>query len=292
LVYDTLSPRWEQDCEIRVASEATLAAATEKSGVTMRRILLGALFVSAITAGALHSAAAADLPVKAAGVVLPPITGPLWEGIYVGGNIGGAWTNTTWCTDAIVTSCGTGAPIDVISQSPKGLIGGGQFGDRWQWGNVVAGLEATLDGVDASVTSADPVFPSTTRTTRFTGLYTFTGQAGWAFDRLLVYGKGGWASTRLSFQANTGVAGPNLTASNFTDGWTAGAGVEYQVIPHLIVGVEYDYYRFDAKNLGGVVNSAGVTIPCAFCNFGSSTTMQTVLARISIQSGPIPGPGY
>jgi opacity protein-like surface antigen len=190
-----------------------------------------------------------------------------------------------------LATCST-APADVVTQSPKGWIGGGQFGDRWQWGNLVAGLEATLEGVGVSATTVDPVFPSTTRTTKFTGLYTFTGQAGWAFDRLLVYGKGGWASTRLSFQANAGVDGPNLTASDFTDGWTAGVGVEYQVIPRLIVGVEYDYYRFDPKDLMSVTNTAGVTIPCGFCNFGSSTTMQTVLARISIQAGPIPGLGY
>jgi outer membrane immunogenic protein len=259
----------------------------------MRRILLGAFFVSALIVAPLRAASAADLPVKGPAVVVPPITGPLWEGIYIGANVGGAWTHSSWCTDASFggsATCNT-APVDVVTQSTAGVIGGGQFGDRWQWGNVVAGLEATIEGLTPSTTTSG-VIPDTTRTTKFSGLYTFTGQAGWAFDRLLVYGKGGWASTRLSFQANTTPAGPNLTASSFTDGWTVGAGVEYQVIPRLIVGVEYDYYRFDPKDLMGVTNTDGVTIPCAFCNFGSSTTMQTVMARVSIQAGPIPGLGY
>jgi hypothetical protein len=60
---------------------------------------------------------------------------------------------------------------------------------------------------------------------------------------------------------------------------------KYQVIPHLILGIEYDYYGFRPSNIFNVTNGAGNTIVCAFCNFGQ-TNIQTITGRISLQAGP------
>jgi opacity protein-like surface antigen len=94
----------------------------------------------------------------------------------------------------------------------------------------------------------------------------------------------------MKFQAISPVAGVNLSTSEYANGWTAGAGIEYQVIPHLIVGVEYDYYRFSPNNITNVTSGGpfGGLVNCAACNFGSTTNIQTVVGRLSIQAGPMP----
>jgi outer membrane immunogenic protein len=255
-------------------------------GKIMRRIQCALLAALAVI-GCGSIASAADMPVKAPPLWAAPATGPLWEGIYVGVNGGEAWGRSSWCTDNIVTNCAAGPATDVMHASANGAVGGAQFGDRWQTGNIVYGFEGMLDGMNISKTNADPLFAAQTLTTKFTGVMSATGQAGLAFDRLLMYGKSGWAMTELKLKAND--AGATLTGpTKYADGWTVGGGLEYQVMPHIIVGVEYDYYRFSPGNITNVTNAAGTTISCAFCNFGSSTNLQTVLARLSIQAGPAP----
>jgi outer membrane immunogenic protein len=254
-------------------------------GEIMRRLQC-VVFAAAAVIGATSIASAADMPVKAPAVWAAPATGPLWEGIYIGGNIGDAWGHSTWCTDAIAINCETGAPTDTVTATPKGLVGGFHAGDRWQFGNVVLGFEGLYDGLTIATTQAGPAaFPGQSLSTKFSGLMSVTGQAGWAVDRFLVYGKGGLAITDMKFQAISPAAGVNLSTSEYANGWTAGAGIEYQVIPHLIVGVEYDYYRFSPNNITNVTSGL---VNCAVCNFGSSTNIQTVVGRLSIQAGPMP----
>jgi outer membrane immunogenic protein len=253
----------------------------------MKRFLIGAVLLSAIAAP-MSIAGAADLPVKASPVwAPPPATGPLWEGIYVGFNVGEATGRSTWCTDANVINCETGAPTELFHGSTSGWVGGGQFGDRWQTGNFVYGFEGMIDALTIHKDVADPVAPGQTLRTSFASLGSVTAQGGLAFDRLLAYAKGGWAITDLKLQ-NTLNTPTSLSASEYVNGWTIGGGLEYQVIPHFIVGVEYDYYQFSPSNLTNLSNNAGATIPCAFCNFGSSTNIQTIMARVSIQAGPVP----
>jgi hypothetical protein len=53
------------------------------------------------------------------------------------------------------------------------------------------------------------------------------------------------------------------------------------VLPNFIVGVEYDYYKFNVGAFNGLTNSGGTTITCSFCNI--TETVQTVLARASFK---------
>jgi outer membrane immunogenic protein len=254
----------------------------------MKRILFGAIVVSLFhLAAPLSIANAADMPVKSAPVWAPPLeTGPLWEGIYMGFNGGGVWdARTSWCTDTTVITCSTGKPVDVGHFSTSGAMAGGQFGDRWQWGNVVVGVEGLIDWTVMGQRIADPA--SGTLKTSFDGIMSVTGSLGWAFDRVMVYGKGGWALTDLKAEAAPPGTANFISGNTYASGWTAGAGIEYQVIPHLIVGVEYDYYRFDPGTITNLTSNIGNAVPCGFCNFGS-TSMQTVIGRVTLQAGPPP----
>jgi outer membrane immunogenic protein len=256
----------------------------------MKRIVFAAVALSMVAAVApLNSADAADMAVKAPTVVGPaPI--PLWDGLFIGGNVGDARSSTSWCTDATIAGCGPGAPADQLSQKASGLVGGGQLGYRLMFGNFMIGPEMMLDAMTVHSTIADTnpgVGAGRTRTTTFSGLQSVTADAGFAFDRFLAYGKGGWALTRVSFDANnTNPGGFDLKGNEFVQGWTAGGGLEYTLpIGGWSIGVEYDYYSFKPGNMINLTNSGGVGIACGFCNFGNQTNVQTILARLNVRIG-------
>ncbi len=261
----------------------------------MTRNILGGFAISALLLAApLSAAGAADMAVKAPAP--PPAPVFSWTGLYIGGNAGGVWGHSSWCTDATVTNCAVPglAPIDNVSESPDGWLGGAQLGFRWQApGNFVVGVEGMFDYLNISKTApsclslAPPcggvLFPGRTRTTTFTDIDSVTGQLGYAWNRVLVYGKGGWASTTLGVDAlNTLPGGFDLNVSQWVDGWTAGGGLEYMVLQNISIGVEYDYYRFSVGNFVGLTNSGGAVIPCSFCNFGT-TSIQTVVGRVNFK---------
>jgi outer membrane immunogenic protein len=254
----------------------------------MKRIMLfGAVILAVLLLAApLSGASAADLPVKAP-MMAPPAPGPLWSGFFIGGNVGDAQSHTTWCTDATITNCAVPAPLDVITQKTSGVVGGGQTGYRFQFGNFVFGPEAMLDGMVNKMSTTDPVFAGRTRTTTMKGISSVTGDAGVAFDRILVYGKGGWAITSLDFDANNTLPGGfDVKGAEYATGWTGGGGLEYMLTSGWSVGVEYDYYQFQAKNILNAVDTGGNTIPCTFCNFGHNTNVQTITARLNVRVGP------
>jgi len=235
----------------------------------------------------LNSADAADMAVKAP-TTFGPAPVPLWDGLYIGANVGDARSSTSWCTDAtVLTGCGGGAPTDQVSMKASGLVAGGQVGYRFVLGNFVIGPEAMLDGlqIHSTIGDANPgIGAGRTRTTTFSGIQSVTGDAGFAFDRFLAYGKGGWALTHVSYDANSVVDG-DLKANQYVQGWTAGGGLEYTLpAGGWSIGVEYDYYRFNPGNQINLANNNG-GLPCGFCNFGGQTNVQTILARLNLRIG-------
>jgi len=233
------------------------------------RKFLGVIGVASLVAG---PAFAADLPVKA-----PPMLAPAfsWTGLYFGGNLGWAWSHSTWCTDATANNSCTTAPVDLVDQKANNFLGGAQVGGRYQFNNFVIGVEGMFDAMNLGATGPG-VVPGLTRSTTFNNLYSATGQLGFTWDRALIYGKGGWAGTEVEFGANT-LKGLNLNTTKRVDGWTAGGGIEYLMSQYVSVGVEYDYYRFD--DIGNI--SGGRSISCAFC--GINTNVQTVTGRINVK---------
>ena len=90
----------------------------------------------------------ASMGVASAGDLAPPAPYPYagppplpvywtWTGLYVGGNVGGAWASGT------LTDSFTGANI---SETKNGFIGGGQIGFNYQMGSFVVGAEWQFDG--------------------------------------------------------------------------------------------------------------------------------------------------
>jgi outer membrane immunogenic protein len=193
-----------------------------------------ALFAS-IAAGA-GSAAAADLAVKAPPPGLAPAYLSDWAGFYIGIHGGGGWADTTF--DFFT---GDNAKLS------GGLVGG-HAGYNWQYGSVVAGLEADFDGADISKT----VLPGT----RFelkektNELASARARVGYlVFPSLLAYGTAGagWGHTEFSS------AGATVSAGN-QFGWVAGAGLEYKLFGPLLLRAEYLHYDFAKTTFAPVDN--------------------------------------
>src|SRR5262249_55205634 len=91
---------------IFMPTSATIGAkvmGTEKIATTgpvkswqMRRNLLVLVIGAFLDVGVIYAAAAADVPIRTP-VYAPPVTLPLynWSGLYLGANVGGAWSNRT-----------------------------------------------------------------------------------------------------------------------------------------------------------------------------------------------------
>ena len=94
-------------------------------------------------------------------------------------------------------------PLALPSRQTR-FIGGGQIGFNWQFGPIVAGVEADMQGLPRqdtvsstlfnpsppAVNFSAPVFGTATVTRRLDYFGTARGRLGFAFDRALIYAPG------------------------------------------------------------------------------------------------------
>ena len=125
----------------------------------MRNKLIGAFACTTALASA-GVASAADLGARPY-VKAPVYAEPLfnWTGFYVGGHIGGAWTNEQFVNNGNdLLGFGDLVPGQGFRQRSSGIMGGAQIGYNWQANNFVAGLEGTISGLNNKGTVANTVF--------------------------------------------------------------------------------------------------------------------------------------
>jgi outer membrane immunogenic protein len=218
------------------------------------------------------SASAADLPpaprpqAVAPVVFAPPVYN--WTGIYVGGNLGGGFANSSW-SDPFTAGTNT--------FNKGGFIGGGQIGGNLQYNWLVVGIEGDFDWTGLKGSGTDSAGNAINTQTQWTS--TVTGRVGAAFDRLLVYGKGGVAFADDKSTLNDTFGGSANTTLTRT-GWTAGVGLEYAFYQNWSAKVEYDYLGFGSQTL---------SLPtAAFPTYSTSASLnvQEVKAGINFKFGP------
>jgi outer membrane immunogenic protein len=80
---------------------------------------------------------------------------------------------------------------------------------------------------------------------------TVAARLGWAFDRLLIYGKGGAAWTNNSWQVLLLTTGQQLlfTTNELRWGWMAGIGVEYAFGESWSAKIEYNHMDLGTDSL-------------------------------------------
>ena len=204
----------------------------------------------------------------------PDIAAPaIWEGLYAGGHVGGGWSTAT--VDDHYNYYGDPESRNDVNGS--GVIGGGQIGYNFQWGNIVFGPEADLGylGLSGSRSVALPPSAECLANSSWTpcgldanysvsgGLYgDITGRIGYAADQVLFYAKGGVAFLDTDIKAKyvgkncttTRGCGPynpskfNFEKSDTLWGWTVGGGIEYAVSSQWSVKVEYQHFDFGSTS--------------------------------------------
>lgn len=223
----------------------------------MHRILMAVVIV--LTAA--YSALSAELPARAPTPVplLSPASVFTWSGFYVGLNAGGAWGAGCAATlpsfpgitvGWVNNTCGFGG------DSNASFIGGVQAGYNWQFGFIVAGLEADIAGLTnhdnittvtfagiAGVPAGNYNFSGSRQPNVFG---TVRGRLGFAIDHALFYMTGGLAygsGTKKLVVSHFTAGVLNGTWSSNTNGsgvgWTVGLGSEYAFTNNWTVKVEY-----------------------------------------------------
>jgi outer membrane immunogenic protein len=213
----------------------------------MKKLMLGsAALVALLAAG---SAMAADLS-RPEPVYKAPPPPPIfsWTGFYIGGNLGGAWANTT-ITDSLYG-------LSFSNGSKAVFVGGGQVGFNYQFaGGFVIGVEGDFDwAVNNNNSVTGVVVPggdSVTASANDKWMATVAGRFGYAYDRWLWYvkGGGGWVGAN-SFTVTDVTTGASFTAgnSNTVSGWLIGGGFEWAFANNWSVRVEYDYFGLSGRS--------------------------------------------
>jgi outer membrane immunogenic protein len=158
----------------------------------MKRLLLASV---ALCGGIGSAAMAADLPPpmapppRAPATYIPVVPLYNWSGFYIGANLGAGWNSTGGITDTLGSTFGT--------TTNTSFLGGGQVGVNYEfWGGVVIGAEAMFDWVpntSNTIKASNPALGTANATINNRWLTTATGKLGYAWDRVLLYGKGGGA---------------------------------------------------------------------------------------------------
>lgn len=214
---------------------------------------------------------------------VPYIAAYNWSGLYIGGHVGGAWSEVERrypLADHYVDTPGT-----VISHEAEGVLAGGHLGLQHQFGNLVVGGELTLSNGELDAHSRDNTSSVGNNPvdldTEVRSIFTATVRLGYAWDRWLVYAKGGYANAKVEVSSND----PSDFASSTHrhDGWVAGAGLEYALLRDVILGLEYNFMDFDSRT-----HSAPCTPSCASPTFQNTIVdpeVQTVVARLTFKLG-------
>jgi outer membrane immunogenic protein len=287
---------------------------SRQNHAAMKKILL---LSSAIVAAG--PAFAADLPVKARPMAVVPYS---WTGCHVGGHIGGAWDRSTYSDPGTLSPLllgGTGIVQNFAkpgqsftADSEARFLGGVQAGCDYQFASHwVIGFGGDVSWTNLSSVTNDPFFGGKnnqpmTLSTRTNEVATITGRIGYAWDRVLFYGKGGAAYAHDKYAVNNsaainqaflgcnnGVAGGSLVGCNLAGnadrwGWTAGVGLEWAFATNWSAMIEYDHYGFDTKTISmNVLNSSFAVTPA---NLNVRHDIDTVKVGINYRfwsAGPV-----
>jgi outer membrane immunogenic protein len=212
---------------------------------------LTGVFAAALLCSA-SGAFAAELPVKAPPVPVARI--PSWTGFYLGGNVGGGWSEQTFINN--FAPFGDLGGVDA-APSPSGWVGGIQGGYNLQINSALLGIEGgfTWSGATSSF-SCFPLLAPQTCTADPKWLADLAARAGAIVGPALFYVKGGaaWVHDNYSNLALPGapaiaLPGVLFTADETRAGWVVGGGIEYMFLPNWSARLEYDYYGFPDESV-------------------------------------------
>ena len=201
---------------------------------------------------------------------------PDWAGFYLRSNSGAGSDAIPWTT---VPTSGFAASNTTPTNE--------KFGYNFQTKNFVFGLEGSLAAANFDGRFTAPYAPGLAAggwSPNMNWLGTVTGKFGYSFGQWLPYVKGGFASagvgSPLQGAAQLGAFSPSSQGGQL-NGWTAGAGFEYQITPKLSLGLEYLYTDFG----NGAANNGGAPITGAPEVYSTALKSQSLLGRLNYKAG-------
>ena len=231
----------------------------------MKKMLLA---TSALVLAGPAFAADLRMPMKAPMVAAAPAYS--WTGCYIGAQAGYGQGQKDFTDPGGAFPFAFAPAGTTVGVETQGGLAGGQIGCNYQFaGGWVLGIEGEYAWADIRGTVNDPFFagkngdPQTLSATT-DGLGSVTGRLGYAFDRVLFYGKGGaaWAHDRYSMSLFPLGFAPavGFNATETRAGWTVGVGLEYAFFDNWSVKVEYNHYDFGTRSIN-LTNDAATIVP-------------------------------
>ena len=243
----------------------------------MKLGLLGSAALLGLIASAPAMAADLSRPPPAPEYKAPPPMPPIfsWTAFYVGGNLGGAWANTT-ITDSLYG-------LNFANGSNGVFVGGGQAGFNYQMGAVVVGIEGDFDWAANSNNSVTGVVvpggDTVTASANDRWMATVAGRLGYAIDRWMIYlkGGGGWVGAN-SFTVTDVTKAVSFTAgtSNNQTGWLIGGGFEWAFAYNWSLRAEYDYFGLSGRSFTVPAGAPAAIAGDTFTTGSNNIQMATV----------------
>ncbi|MGV3740344.1 MAG: outer membrane protein [Gammaproteobacteria bacterium] len=171
-----------------------------------------------------------------------------WEGVFVGGNIGGAWGSSTW-SDPFGSTEGAPGFVNVAgfgdNISSSGPLGGGNLNINWQNEQWVYGIAGSINASD--IRGENTLFSGIggingQSKTNYFG--TIVGRLGRTLNDSLIYINSGTAvlNTQYTLNGNTGALALGINQETVsTWGWTIGTGLEFTFNDNWSSSIEYEY---------------------------------------------------
>ena len=161
---------------------------------------------------------------------------PIWEGLYLGGHLGGE----------TVSLSANGFDADRL----RGMTGGLHLGYNWQTSQLVGGFE--VDGSANAAHSSQSYLGVARVEGSHDWLASLRLRVGYAAGPTLFYATGGYAATSFSYR---GSVGPFSASTDMTmHGVVLGGGIEMKFsdkISARIEGLHYQYFEKTLLNIPG-----------------------------------------
>jgi outer membrane immunogenic protein len=191
----------------------------------MKKVLIALIGGAAM--GFASLAQAADLPYRSNVQTYDAPASFTWAGLYVGANLGAGFGGFN------------GPGGNYFGPSPAGGLLGLTVGYNYQSGNLLVGAEGDYAWSHIADQATTRVGVSSTGVVQ--NIDTIRARAGYAADRLLVYGTGGYAGANIRGVLNNVPASAVADQTFYANGFTLGVGVEYAITPHITAKAEYLY---------------------------------------------------
>ena len=219
---------------------------------------------------------ATDLPSSKASPLLTPIVAVNWTGFYAGGNVGDAWTESSFTHIEGVAATG-----ESFANSPKGWVGGAQVGGRYQNQNkLVLGAEfgySFYSGEYYTITNLNNV--SRYRISKVGDIWAVSGNIGYSLGEHLVYVKAGYANMDFRYSNNL-ISDNSLLGRSKSNvgGYVFGTGLEYAITKNFSGVVEYNFYKFKVGNQVQLTSSGALA---GAVNVSNKLSTQSVVAKVN-----------